>query len=195
MISVIIPLMPIPPYDAICLDAMTAVAEQDAQCELIVVKQDIGLWLKKNKLLNDGVEASKGDILWFCDADFVPEETLLRRMELRLIREDLDVIFPMFYSKKHNQLKIADGAPFIKREVLERYGKFNETHLGVSWVTFPFLKWCMDNCKFFCSNEFIVDINPTPQRLAGKRHFKTSGKLRGLYKETVKDLQEMGVWP
>lgn len=37
--------------------------------------------------------------------------------------------------------------------------------------------------------------NQHAQRIAGKRHWKTSENLRGLYKETVKDLQEMGYWP
>ena len=197
MISVIIPLMPIKPYGEIYKDAVVALENQDYKSilDIYVVEQPVDKYINKNKLLNGGVEVSKGDLIWFCDADFLPEPTLLERMEKKLLKDDLDVVYPMFHSKELKQLKIADGAPFMKRSVLEKYGKFDELDLGISWVTFPFLRWCIDNCKFHCSDEFIIDINPTRQRIAGKRHWKTSGKLRGLYKETVKDLQEMGVWP
>jgi len=195
MISVIIPLMPIEPYDTIYMDAVDALEKQTVECEIIVSKQDVDPFINKGKLLNDGIEKALGDVIWFCDADFIPDATLLEMMEERLYKKRLDVIFPMFYSNVHKQLKLADGAPFMRRSVLDKFGKFNETHLGISWVTFPFLKWCLDNCEFFCSNEFIVDINHTPQRLAGKRHSKTSGELRSIYKETVKTLQGMGVWP
>jgi len=196
MISVVIPLMPIKPYDEIYMDAVEALEYQtDVDLNIYIIHQPVQEYINKGKLLNVGVKKSAGDIIWFCDADFLPGPTLLKDMEARLIEDDLDVIYPVFYSNAHKQLKIADGAPFIKREILEKCGRFDETYKGISWVTFPLLRWCMDNCKFHCSNEFIININETPQRKAGKRHYKTSGKLRGLYKETVKDLQEMGVWP
>jgi len=195
MISVIIPLMPVEPYDEIYMDAVDAVEGQTISCEIVVSRQDIMKFIRKNALLNTGIQLTTGDIVWFCDADFLPEPTLLERMETKLIKDDLDVIYPMFYSKTHKALKIADGAAFIKRSVLQKHGKQNNELFGISWVTFPFLKWCMDNTRFHCSDEFIININETPQRKAGKRHYKTSGKLRGLYRETVKDLQEMGVWP
>ena len=174
MISVIIPLMPVPPYDAIYLDAVAALQKQTVDCEIVVSKQNGGGYINKGQLLNLGLSKAKGDIVWFCDADFIPEPTLLEKMENDLIDYCWDVIYPKFYSKTHETLKIADGAPFIWRDILNRYGKFNETHKGISWVTFPLLKWCMDNCVWRCIDKFIIDINPTPQRTAGKRHWKTS---------------------
>ena len=193
MISVIIPLMPIPPYDAICLDAVEALQNQTVECEIIISRQKIEPHINKGKLLNNGIKRASGDVIWLCDADFIAEPTLLERMVKKL--SQTDVIFPMFYSPKYKQLRIADGAPLMKKKVLDQHGRFDETLLGISWVTFPFVKWCIDNTSIYVSDEFIIDINKAPQRLAGKRHWKTSGKLRGLYKETVKELQKMGVWP
>ena len=195
MISVIIPLMPIPPYGEIILDAVEAVKNQTAKCELVIARQDIDSFINKGRLLNEGLVKASGEIIWHCDADFLPEITLLKRMQEKLIKDNLDVIYPMFYSNVHKQLKIADGAPFIRRSILRKFGSLDETLMGISWITFPLLKWCLNNCAFHCSDEFIININETPQRIAGKRHHKTSGALRKVYKETVKDLQEMGVWP
>lgn len=193
MISVIIPLMPIEPFDSIYLDTVDAIEKQTVECEIIVSRQDIKPYINKGKLLNDGVEKASGDVLWFCDADFIPEPTLLERMANKL--SEVDVIYPMFYSKAHEQLKIADGAPFMKRTVFEEFGGFDESHLGISYVTFPFLDWCLTYKELYCSNQFIVDINLAPQRIAGKRNYRTSGKLRKLYKDTVKKLQKLEVWP
>jgi len=193
MISVIIPLMPIEPYDAIYLDAIEAVKSQTTECEIIVSRQNIEKYINKGKLINQGLEMASGDVIWFCDADFIPEPTLLERMQNKL--SQWDVIYPMFYSKRYKELKIADGGPFIKRSVLNKYGSFPETLFGISWVTFPFLRWCLDNTYFYCSNKFVIDINPTPQRIAGKRHWGTTSQLKPLYKETVKELKEMEIWP
>jgi len=193
MISVIIPLMPIEPYKTIHKVALKALKRQMVKCEVIVSSQAVEPFINKGRLYNNGIKQASGDIIWLCDADFIPEPTLLERMGKKL--SETDVIYPMFYSPKYKQLRIADGAPFAKREVLEKFGKFDESHKGISWVTFPFLRWCMDNVNLSCTDEFIIDINPAVQRLAGKRHYKTSGSLRGLYKKSIKDLQEMGVWP
>jgi glycosyltransferase involved in cell wall biosynthesis len=185
--------MPIEPYKTIYKDAVKAIEGQTVECEIIVSKQEIEPYINKGKLINYGVGVASGDVVWFCDADFIPEPTLLERMQNKL--SQCDVIYPMFYSKKYKALKIADGGAFLKKSVLNKYGGFPETLFGISWVTFPFLRWCMDNTNFHCSSEFVVDINPAPQRTAGKRHAKTSSNLRQLYRETVKDLQVMGACP
>ncbi len=193
MISVIIPLMPVEPYTTIHKVAVKALECQTVECEIIVSKHSVKPYINKGRLLNKGIKQASHDVIWLCDADFIPEPTLLERMAKRL--SEADVVFPMFYSPKYKQLRIADGAPFVKKKVLKDFGKFNESHKGISWVTFPFIRWCMDNVNMDCTDEFIIDINPATQRLAGKRHWKTSGELRSLYKEAVKDLQGLGVWP
>jgi len=178
-----------------CGTAITALKKQTANCEIIVSEQPIEKHINKGKLLNKGFKKASGEIIWFCDADFVPEPTLLERMEKYLIKHNMDVVYPMFHSKYYDCLKLADGGSFVKHNVFKEFGGFDEEHLGISWVTFPFLNWCLNNCNFHCSDKFVVDIAESKQRVANKRHWKTSGKLRNLYKETVRELQYMGVWP
>lgn len=162
MISVIIPLMPIPPYDSQIKDLMKCFASQGVKYELIVSEQKIRKFINKNKLLNAGFKRSKGEYIWHCDADFLINDFFLRGMQKSLERNNLDVIYPQFFSNVNSSWRIADGAPFMKREVLERHGDLNENLMGISFVTFPFLDWCMDNTKFHCSAQFKIDVNREP---------------------------------
>jgi len=163
MISVLIPIMPIPPYDSQIKDLLKCLKQQTAEHEVIVCEQKVKRYISKNKLLNEGFAQARGDYIWHCDADFLPEPTLLERMR----DKGKDVIHAMIWSDV-NGWRIADGAVFMKRKVLERHGLLNETMKGISYSTFPFLEWCLDNTDFYCSDEFILDIN----KKYGRKSFK-----------------------
>lgn len=195
MISVIVPLMAIPPYDSQVVDFLKSIEQQTATHEVILVEQEPGRYIDKNKLLNEGLSKARGNIIWHCDADFLlPDKTLLQRMQNKL--KDVDVIYPMFWSKPYNGYKIADGAPFMKRDVLKRYGRLDESLRGIGYVTFPFLLWCLTNTEVYCSPEFKITINDKPfVKRGGKGHVHTMKKLKPLADKLKKQLREMGLWP
>ena len=191
MISVVIPLMPIKPYNVQVTKCQESILKQSAETEIIVVVQKTSRYINKNALLNKGVRESIGDHIFFCDADFTfPDRTLLERMS----KKDVDVIFPMFMSKRYGALKISDGGAFMDRETIKRFGQLDESLQGISWVTFPFLKWCLNNTKWHCSDEFVIMVDQDHVSKK-KRHGATSAKMRPVFKRVVKQMQAEGVWP
>jgi len=195
MISVIIPLMPIEPYKTQLLTCIDSLNAQDTDVDINVMEQPIEDYIHYNTLMNAGVRQAKGDYLYFCGADFIfGDKTALRRMQEEIDTSNVDVIFTMFLSQAYKQLKMADGGVFTTKKVMEIYGDLDESLIGISWVTFPFLAWCLDNINWHCSDRFVVAVDQK-HSVRKKRHWKTSGKIRPLYKETVKTLQEAGVWP
>lgn len=193
MISVIIPLMPLKPYDTQIVTCLESLKKQSAEHEVIVEEQKIERFIAKNKLLNQGVEKAKGDIIWFCDADFIlHDDTLLERMETDLE----DVIYPMFFSPVFEGYKIADGAPFIKKDVLSRFGKLDETLMGIGGVTFPLLSWCLSNTVFCCSSDYLFRLNYMPFTMGlGKTQQVTRERTKDLVEKTETELKDMGLWP
>lgn len=193
MISVIIPLMSIPPYGDQIGKCLRSLKRQSAEHEVIVEYQEPDCYIKKNKLLNQGIEKVKGDIVWFCDADFILDDpTLLERMEAGLN----DVIYPMFYSPIFKGYKIADGAAFIRKDVLAQYGKLDESLIGIGGVTFDLLNWCMDNTNFQCSPEYLLRLNYFPSvKYKDKAPQKTVDRTKELHETTKDRLQKMGLWP
>lgn len=191
MISVVIPLMPIKPYSTQVTKCQESILKQSAETEIIVVVQETSRYINKNRLLNNGVEKSTGGHVFFCDADFTfPDRTLLERMS----EKDVDVIFPMFRSKRYGKLKISDGGAFMDRDTIKRFGQLDESLQGISWVTFPFLKWCLDNARWHCSDEFTITVGQDYVSKK-KRHGATSARMRPTFKSVVKRLQIEGVWP
>jgi len=162
MISVIVPIMRIPPYDSQIKDLLKCLGQQTIEHEVIISEQKIRKYIDKNKLLNQGFKKARGKYIWHCDADFIVDDNFLKRMRNSLELNKLDVIFPMFFSNTNQAWRIADGAPFMKREVLERHGDLDESLMGISFVTFPFLDWCLDNTKFHCSPNFKIGTNRKP---------------------------------
>lgn len=195
MISVIISYMPIMPYASQLAGCVNRLEKQTCKPEVIVSEMEVKPYIEKNRLMNEGFERAEGDYIWFCDVDFrIKDETFLERMVAKLEEGKFDIIYPMFESKKGG-LRIADGAPFAHKETFEKYGKFNEKLLGISWVTFPFLAWSIKTCRIFCSEEFILQQTDWPfTKGRSKRHWKTSKKMWPLFKKTQKTLQEMGLW-
>jgi glycosyltransferase involved in cell wall biosynthesis len=190
--------MAVPPYDCQITDCLKSLAMQtEENKEVIVSEQEVEKFININKLLNKGIKKSKGEIVFTCDADFLfPDKTVLKRMRNKLKEDKLDAIFPYYYTPVHNAYKVSDGGAFTTRKVIEEYGKLDETLLGVSWVRFPFLKWCMENTNYYFGKEFTIELNYKPfQKKRGKRNWETSGKMRPLYKQTVEKLQGMGAWP
>lgn len=183
--------MPVYPYDKLVLDCVDSLKQQTAEVEIIIVEQPIEKHINKNALLNYGYEKSNGDWIFHCDADFAFEDRgLLERMSWR----EVDAIYPLFYSNVHKCLKVADGAAFVRREVLERHGPLDESGQGVSLVTFPFLEWCMNNCCLEWNNDFV--IQPQQGYASTKRvHHKTRSKNKGCYKRVTEELKRLGVWP
>jgi glycosyltransferase involved in cell wall biosynthesis len=193
MISIIIPLMPIDPYDRVIKECASSLQHQGADKEIIIVEQVVERYIYKNKLLNSGYRRSKGETVFFCDADMTMEDpTLLERMQAKL-DEGYDVVFPKFYSEVYEDLKIADGAPCFKREVMLKHGPLKEELKGISWVTFPFLNWCLNNTKYYCGNDIVL----THKRVGGKgkRNGATGSMMRPIFKQTVKRLKAEGLWP
>lgn len=196
MISVIIPLMPIEPYVSQIGDCIRDIKAQTAETEILVVNQKIHRYINKNKLLNEGFNTSHGEYIWHCDADFrLPDETLLERMKAKLEQDGIDVIYPMFYSPNFKMLKIADGGPFMRRNVLEVYTP-RETLLGISLVTFPLLEYCLNKRKFHCSPEFQIEaLIDKKYKKRRKGHRDTLKQTTRIKNRIVPKLQEIGAWP
>lgn len=198
MISVIIPLMPIEPYSTQVDECIKTVNGQtDVDVEIIVSRQEQEAWIKKNRLFNKGIEKAQGDIIFFCDADFIlNDSSLFKRMAQKMYDDILDVIYPMFISKVFEDYKIADGAAFVKRETIERYGKFPEKDIGISKISFPFLQWCMNNTRFYCGREFLIELNDKPFTLRhNKVHQETWKRLKPCFQQTVAKLKRQHLWP
>ena len=166
-----------------CIESLK---KQAADIEIIVEEQEVEEFINKNRLYNKGIARSSGEIIWFCDADYTLDDPNF----LENMSDELDeVIYPCFYSRAKKDFKIADGGPMFKREVIERHGPLDESLIGISWVTFPFLKWCMDNTNFKYDKRFI--INHHNFKIGRTRHQKTSSKLRPIYKEVGRKLDEL----
>jgi glycosyltransferase involved in cell wall biosynthesis len=195
MISVIIPLMPVMPYKDQIKITLEGLARQTADLEIIISEQPVERWICKGKLFNEGFRKAKGDIIFHCDADIIfKDETVLERMEKKL--EEYDAIYPMFYSPFRKCYKIADGHPFMRRDVREEYGDIDESLLGISLQEFVILHWLYFNKRFHCSKEFLIDINMKPfVKKVGKVHRPTRVKTRALHDEVVEKLKGDGVWP
>lgn len=193
MISVIIPLMPIDPYDRMVNECAKSLMGQNCRNEVIIVKQPVERYILKNQLLNEGFKRSRGESVFFCDADFLFDESdVLPRMQSKL-NEGYDIVFPKFMSMRYNALKIADGAPFFKREVMMKHGPLNEKLKGISWVTFPFLSWCLENTKYYCGDDIVIGHQNGGGK--AKRNGQTGSQMRPLFKQTVKRLRGEGLWP
>jgi len=195
MISVIIPLMPIEPYRTQLVSCVKSIKAQDVDIDINVMEQPIEDYIKYNTLMNAGVRQAKGKYLFFLGADFILEDkTVLRRMQEKIETTDIDVIFTMFMSNVSKQLKISDGGLFTTKDIMEKHGVLDESLVGISWVTFPFLEWCLDNVNWYCSDNFTVTVDQSV-RVRKKRHANTHSQMRPIYKEVVKILKEKGVWP
>jgi glycosyltransferase involved in cell wall biosynthesis len=195
LISVIIPLMPIPPYSEQVVECLDGLNKQTAKKEIFVAEQPVERYINKNKLLNQGFKKSKGDLVFHCDADFLfPDNTLLERMEDKIKTDKLDCLYPKFFSWRYRELKIADGGGMFTQDTLLKTYPLNENLLGISWVTIPLLNYCIKNLRFHCSDEFVVETS-SKNGSALRRHGKTASRLRPLFKETVKMLKARGAWP
>lgn len=182
MISVIIPLMDKFHYKKCVGECIDSLSQQSIELEIIVSEHKPQRFIEKNRLLNEGFKKASCDIIWHCDADFTLEdEYTLERAVDRLT----DVVAPVFYSEKFKKMKIADGGLMIRRSVLERHGPLDEKLIGISYVTFPFLRWCMKNTDFKVCEDFIVTHRRFDSRK--KIHHPTINKLRPLYKKTIDD--------
>lgn len=174
--------MRMPHYEKCIHECVASLERQTAKLEIIISEHPVDRFIRKNELLNKGLKKANCDIVWHCDADFtLDDKTVLERMVKRLD----DVIYPFFYSAVHRKMKIADGGPLIRKNVLERFGPLDESAIGISWVTFPLLKWCMEKTKFQACIDFIVNHNHLYS--VKKGHHKTRSRLRQIYKTTISD--------
>jgi len=183
MISIIIPFMAdTEEHYEKCLErCLESLNRQTAKIEIIVSKHDTERYIRKNYLLNEGFKKSKGNIIFHCDADFTFDDP----NALQVASDRLDeVIYPVFYSPKFKKMKIADGGFFGRRSVLKRHGPLDEKSLGISYVTFPLLRWCMNNTAFDVFEDFIV--NHVEHRRFKKVHAVTRARLVGIYKNTIR---------
>jgi glycosyltransferase involved in cell wall biosynthesis len=203
MISVLIPYLAYPPYDQQIDVVVDDLQKQTADLEIIISEQlIIGKHDKiyKGRLHNRGFADSKGDVIFHCDADIrFHDKTLLERMETKLREDDLDVIYPMFWSDKFKVAKLADGHPFMTREVREEYGPLNESDLGTSLQEFRIMEWLYFNKKFHCSEEFLFHLNEFPfQRGSNDKNkidVATKRECVPIANRVVKELTKEGLWP
>ena len=181
MISVIIPYMADEHYSK-CLDAcLESLEKQTAELEIIISEHKPERYIRKNYLLNDGFEKSSGNIIWHCDADFtIDDKNMLQVMSDRLD----EVIYPIFYSEMFKKMKIADGGFFGRRSVLKKHGHLDEKNIGISYVTFPLLNWCMKNTSFNVYEDFVVNHVQHDRRK--KIHTPTRARLKSLYARVIR---------
>lgn len=195
MITVIIPLMPIKPYDTMVDECVELLRKQTAKPEVIVAVQQIDRYINKNKLLNDGMKKANGKFIMHCDVDFrLTDETLLQRMKEKIVKDDLDVLYPKFVSQLTRKKKIADGGPMFTREGLWKVGKLDESLLGISYTTFPLLAYCLRYLRFDCTDDFMIEVLQA-YASSKRQNGQTAKRLRPLYKETVSILKGRGAWP
>lgn len=195
MISVIVPLMPIKPYDTMVDECVELLRKQTAKPEIIVAVQPVERYINKNKLLNDAFAKSNGNFVMHCDVDFrLTDETLLQRMKDRIVKDDLDVLYPKFVSQLTRKNKIADGGPMFTRSGLYKVGKLDESLLGISYTTFPLLAYCLRYLRFDCSDDFMVDVIQNYASVK-RKNGQTAKRLKPLFKETVSILKGRGAWP
>jgi len=198
MISVIIPYMGIEPYKFQLGKCISSIKKQTADIEIIVVKQKpVVEYIEKTRLLNEGVAKAKGNIIWFCDADFLlPDKTMLKGMEAKLKKDSLDCIFPMFYSAVFSGYKIADGGPFMKKSKLKEFGKLDESLIGIGGVYFDLLEWILDNDNFYCDPEFLINLNYFPFTTSGdKAPPETLKRTKSLIRRVKSEFKKRGLWP
>jgi len=198
MISVIIPYLAYMPYKEQIKKTIEGLERQTADLEIIVSEQPIvekHTLIVTGKLQNEGFAKAKGDIIFHCDADILfNDETLLERMEIKL--RDYDVIYPLFWSATHKMYKLADGCPFMTREVREEYGPIDEDDLGVSPGVFKILHWLYYNKRFHASDEFTFLLNYEPFcKRRNKTDRATALRCIAIKREVGKDLMGDGVWP
>ena len=199
MISVLIPYLAYMPYKEQINRTLSDLKRQTADHEIIVIEQPIvekHTKICKGKLHNLGFKASTGDVIFHCDADIIIEdETLLERMENKL-RDGFDVIYPMFWSVTHEANKLADGHPFMTRQVLEEYGPLNEEDKGISFESFRLLHWLYYNKKFHASDEFKIELNTEPfTKRINKSDRATRLECLPIAVEVINDLKGEELWP
>jgi len=193
MISIIIPLMPKEPYKTTVGNCIYSISKNNGvKYEVILQTQEVEQYINKNKLLNDGFAKAKGDIIWHCDADFLIDETFLLRMKNAL--SEYDVIWPMFYSNFGKGYKASDGGPFMKREVLEQHGPLDETMLGISSVTFPFMHWCLEHKWHHASPELSIELQPTGKADHSKIHAPTFWKNVLIKQNAIRMMKKHNYW-
>ena len=200
MISVLIPFLAYMPYKEQIHRTLSDLKKQTADIEIIVSEQPIvehHTRIRKGRLHNEGFAEAKGDIIFHCDADAIfNDETLLERMEYKLRKDDLDVIYPLFWSVTNKMNKLADGFPFMTREVLEEYGPLNEDDMGISLVSFRLLHWLYYNKRFHSSDEFVFNLNLDPfVKRKNKVDMPTWSECRPIAVEVINDLKGEGLWP
>ena len=187
--------MPIVPYTEQIGDCLKTLNEQTAKFEVIIAEQPVEKYILKNKLLNDGFKQSRGEYVMHCDADFrFPDKTFLQRMVDKMELGPFDVIYPKFLSRVSGKLRIADGGPMFRREALLKHGRLDESLKGISWVTFPLLWNALNEMRFHCSDEFVLEVDQQRGGVA-RRNGSTASLMRPIFKKTVKRLKGMGAWP
>ena len=182
------------PYKTKLSNCMECLQNQTAAIEILICEHEIAQYFRLNEVLNMGVEQAAGDFLWICGADFIIEDpTLLERMNEKVEADGLDCIFVMYLSPAYKKYKVSDGSVFMRREVMERFGRFDDSLIGISRATFVFLEWCMENTRWHASRDFLITLDHSDRRRA-RIHQPTLDKCNPSYKRVIKKLGDMGLW-
>lgn len=184
MISVVVPLMPIHPYDQQVEVLLRSLHNQPGVCEVLVVEQEPEgrhPLIRMNKLFNIGIAKAKGSYIWLCGADFIVPRYTPLKMKSKCYSY-YDAFLPMYQSPAIGNWKVSDGGVFMKRGVIEKHGPLDESLIGVSRISFPFLYWLLKNCKVGWSRVITFEINTHPKsKIFGKVHKKTREKCTPFY--------------
>ena len=192
MISVVIPFMAKDQYPEKLNNCIGWLDRQTAKHETIVVEHDVERYIRLNELKVAGVEFSSGKYIWFCDADFLnDDDTFLERM-VEKIECGFDVILPTYISPSYGKLKVTDGAEFIKRDVFDKFN-LNIKHIGISRATMPFVWWCLNNLRWYVSEEFMVTVDHSGRHRANV-HYPTLNECTPYYKKVVEFFKKRGLW-
>jgi len=185
--------MPKEPWKTTVSDCIYSISKNNGvEYEVILQTQEVEQYINKNKLLNDGFAKAKGDIIWHCDADFLIDETFLKRMADAL--DNYGIIWPMFWSPFAKGYKASDGGPFMWREVLEQHGPLDESLLGVSLVTFPFMKWCLENVCHYASTDLTLELQDTGKYDLHKVHEETFWRNVPVKRDCVVMMKDHDYW-
>lgn len=192
MISVIIPYMAIWPYTEKLPNTLRSLKNQTVSHETIISEHPVERFIRLNYLLNKAVEYAKHERIFFCNADtLIEDKTLFQRM----LKTDYEVIFCCYYSDSEKGFKPSDGAGvFTSKEVLKRFGKFDESLTGISKATFKFVWWALNNTKWHCSKDFQIQLNREPKPKTGRINFNTLSRCRGAFKNARMEFERRGLW-
>ena len=172
MLSVVIPYMAKFPYDLYLDDCLKMWNDCDLTDDVILSDHPREDHIRKNRLINEGIAKAKHEtiVIWDVDIRFGVSDCIKNAID---ILRDNEIVFFSLYFVHSRRRKFCDGVYVTRKKVFERYGKHDESFLGIGGVTFPFLWWALNNTKWvYGGDRCIVTTKPVLNSIK-KRHPET----------------------